>query len=155
MPGRIRAQLRTDYDRGTHPVPYDPEKLFACGATDNGEYLFWISDPANAPDRWRITVNEARGPGWFTYDGNLTAFLVSVLDGQLQVPLFPPSILDAPARFTPSHPTLWKPQPPTDVQPVDTAAIRSWARANGYDVPSRGRIPLEIREAWERASHGN
>lgn len=27
--------------------------------------------------------------------------------------------------------------------------IRDWARSNGYDVPQRGRIPTEIREAFE------
>ncbi|MEU7474102.1 histone-like nucleoid-structuring protein Lsr2 [Streptomyces sp. NPDC044984] len=152
MPGRIRAQLRKDYDQGAYPVPHDPEKLFACGSTDNGEYLFWITDPATDPDRWHIAVNEARGPRWFTYDGTLTAFLVCTLSGQIQVPQFPHSLLDTPARFTPSHSTLWKSEPPSDTQPVDTAAIRSWARAHGYDVPPRGRIPREVREAWERAN---
>ncbi|MFE6844652.1 histone-like nucleoid-structuring protein Lsr2 [Streptomyces sp. NPDC057686] len=33
---------------------------------------------------------------------------------------------------------------------VDTAAIRSWALANGYHAPPRGRIPSAVREAWER-----
>ncbi|MFJ8542384.1 histone-like nucleoid-structuring protein Lsr2 [Streptomyces sp. NPDC093586] len=152
MPGRIRTRLRKDYDQGTHPVPHDPDTLFACGATDNGEYLFWITDPATDPDRWRIAVNEARGPRWYTYDGTLTAFLTGVLTGQKRVPQFPPSLLDAPACFTPSRPTLVKPPPPTDARPVDTAAIRSWARAHGYTVPPRGRIPIGVREAWERAT---
>ncbi|MGY3200270.1 Lsr2 family DNA-binding protein [Streptomyces sp. TE5632] len=151
MPGRIRAQLRKDHDQGTHPVPYDPDKLFACGSTDNGEYLFWITHPVTDPDLWRIAVNEAPGPRWFTYDGPLTGFLISALSGQTSVPQFPHGLLGAPARFTPSHPTLWKPEPPSDVQPVDTAAIRAWARDNGYDVPLRGRIPPTVREAWEHA----
>ncbi|MFE9722650.1 hypothetical protein ACFYQ5_03350 [Streptomyces sp. NPDC005794] len=150
MPGRIRAQLRKDYEQGTHPVPYDPETLFACAGTDNGEYLFWITDPAADPDRWRIAVNQARGPGWFTYDGTLTAFLTAVLGGQIQVPLFPAGIVEASARFEPARPQLWKPGPFPVTRPVDTRSIRSWARAHGYDVPSRGRVPLEAREAWER-----
>lgn len=29
--------------------------------------------------------------------------------------------------------------------------IRDWARSNGYDVPDRGRIPADIREAFEAA----
>ncbi|MFD4766353.1 hypothetical protein [Streptomyces niveus] len=36
MPARIRPYLRTDYDRDTYPVPYDPDHLFACGVTGNG-----------------------------------------------------------------------------------------------------------------------
>jgi hypothetical protein len=29
--------------------------------------------------------------------------------------------------------------------------VRIWARANGYDVPERGRVPREVREAYEKA----
>jgi hypothetical protein len=32
-----------------------------------------------------------------------------------------------------------------------TADIREWARANGYEVSDRGRIPAEIRAAYEAA----
>jgi hypothetical protein len=30
--------------------------------------------------------------------------------------------------------------------------IRDWARSNGYDVPDRGRIPADVREAFEAAN---
>lgn len=30
--------------------------------------------------------------------------------------------------------------------------IRTWARDNGYDVPNRGPIPADVREAWAAAS---
>lgn len=30
--------------------------------------------------------------------------------------------------------------------------IREWARSNGHDVPERGRIPADVREAFEAAS---
>ncbi|QIG44778.1 Lsr2 family protein [Nocardioides anomalus] len=29
--------------------------------------------------------------------------------------------------------------------------IREWARENGHDVPERGRIPADVREAYESA----
>ncbi|GAA5144766.1 Lsr2 family protein [Nocardioides marinquilinus] len=29
--------------------------------------------------------------------------------------------------------------------------IRDWARSNGYDVPARGRIPGEVRDAFDAA----
>jgi hypothetical protein len=29
--------------------------------------------------------------------------------------------------------------------------IREWARENGHDVPERGRIPAEVRSAYESA----
>ncbi|WP_448316656.1 Lsr2 family DNA-binding protein, partial [Streptomyces sp. CO7] len=151
MPGRIREQLRRDRERGSHPVPHPPDRLFACGVTDNGEYLFWVTDPAGAPDHWPVTVNEARGPRWFTHEGTLTSFLAGVFRGTVSVPLFPRGPAGARHRFVPSRPTLWKPGPPVATSTVDTGRIRSWARARGYDVPPRGRVPREVREAWERA----
>lgn len=32
------------------------------------------------------------------------------------------------------------------------SAIREWARANGYEVSDRGRIPAEVREAYAKAN---
>jgi hypothetical protein len=41
------------------------------------------------------------------------------------------------------------------VRPVggtqDTAKIRAWAKEQGYDVNDRGRVPGNIREAYEKA----
>ncbi|MEU5216529.1 histone-like nucleoid-structuring protein Lsr2 [Streptomyces sp. NPDC020807] len=37
-----------------------------------------------------------------------------------------------------------------DPRPED-APVRLWARANGYQVNDRGRIPGPIREAYERS----
>lgn len=33
----------------------------------------------------------------------------------------------------------------------DTALIRAWAKDNGFDVNDRGRVPANIREAYEKA----
>jgi hypothetical protein len=32
------------------------------------------------------------------------------------------------------------------------AEIRAWATSNGYDVPARGRIPADVRAAFEAAN---
>jgi Lsr2 len=32
-----------------------------------------------------------------------------------------------------------------------SAEIREWARQNGWDIPERGRIAAEVREAYEAA----
>ncbi|MFI1255348.1 Lsr2 family protein [Streptomyces netropsis] len=40
----------------------------------------------------------------------------------------------------------------TSARPAeDTAAIRAWAKENGYSVNERGRVPAEIREAYANA----
>ncbi|MFT8394804.1 histone-like nucleoid-structuring protein Lsr2 [Propionibacterium sp.] len=33
----------------------------------------------------------------------------------------------------------------------DAAQIREWAHANGHEVPLRGRIPKDVRQAYEEA----
>jgi ERCC4 domain/Lsr2 len=40
---------------------------------------------------------------------------------------------------------------PKAVEPGGAAEIRSWARANGVEVPPRGRIPVAVRQAWTEA----
>ena len=153
MPATLRAQLTQDRNQGRFPVPHDPQSLFAVGVTDNGNHLFWITTPETDPDAWRIAVNEARGHDWYTFDGTLTEFLAAVLGGQVQVSAFPDDLLHAGASFTPS------PAPPGPAQAaplssgrrIDSKAVREWARANGYDLPDRGRIPAEILQAWEEA----
>lgn len=32
-------------------------------------------------------------------------------------------------------------------------ALRAWAKANGYDVPDRGRIPKDVEEAFRKAGN--
>ncbi|MGA5135565.1 histone-like nucleoid-structuring protein Lsr2 [Streptomyces olivoreticuli] len=34
----------------------------------------------------------------------------------------------------------------------DTAEIRAWAKEQGYNVNDRGRVPADIREAYEKAA---
>lgn len=41
---------------------------------------------------------------------------------------------------------------PSSSSGVDTAAVRDWARENGYKVSERGRISAEVMEAY-RAAH--
>ncbi|MDX2972367.1 histone-like nucleoid-structuring protein Lsr2 [Kribbella solani] len=39
----------------------------------------------------------------------------------------------------------------TQVDP-DARTVKEWARSNGYEVNDRGRVPKEIREAFEAAN---
>ncbi|MGW7450064.1 Lsr2 family DNA-binding protein [Streptomyces sp. NPDC054787] len=121
----------------------------AIGGTEGGQKIFWITEPENAPDSWRVAINEAKGSRWFTYGGSLTHFLVALLSGAIDIPSFP-NLLGLPADFTPAVHSFEVADPPMR-PPVDTEDIRNWARANGLQVPARGRIPREVREAWEQA----
>jgi hypothetical protein len=35
--------------------------------------------------------------------------------------------------------------------PLETGSIRDWARSEGYELSERGRIPAEVRAAYEAA----
>lgn len=38
---------------------------------------------------------------------------------------------------------------------ADSATIRAWAKSNGWpDLKSRGRVPAEVRDAFEKANKG-
>ncbi|MGW1991958.1 Lsr2 family DNA-binding protein [Embleya sp. NPDC001921] len=159
MPARLRAQLdegRTVDARRSGALPCATEDLLAAGVTGNGHHLFWDTRPRDDPDRWRVAVTERLSAPWFTYRGSVTAFLVDVLGGTLRVPLFPRDLLDNGPAFTPSR--LRGRVPVTALNTwssVSTSTIRTWARANGYDVPDRGRVPIAILEAWEAATHSD
>ncbi|MFB8273522.1 histone-like nucleoid-structuring protein Lsr2 [Streptomyces sp. NPDC055955] len=155
MTTAVQEQLQRDRDQG-RPVPHAPAELFPIAVSDNGEYVFWHRPATCAPQEWTITVNEARGPRWFPFDGTLTEFLLSVLSGQTSVPLFPNGLLSQGTAFTPAaaRRPAQSPQTVTTTRPgtaTDSHAIRAWARANGYDVPDRGRIPAAIFSAWQDA----
>ncbi|MGW3398443.1 Lsr2 family DNA-binding protein [Streptomyces hydrogenans] len=151
MPARLRGQIKEVRQAARRPwqLPHSPENLLAMGVTGNGDYLFWVTQPADAPDEWTVAVNEALGALWFTYNGSLTEFLASVLSGITSVPMFPKDLLDHAPAFTPT--VLASITSAADAgAPVNTRAIRDWANANGYDLPERGRVPIDITEAWKR-----
>ncbi|MBN3932092.1 Lsr2 family protein [Streptomyces verrucosisporus] len=156
MPATLRDQLTRDRGQGRFPVPHDPQALFAVGVTDNGDHLFWITAPRTAPDTWRITVNQSCGRTWYTFDGPLTGFLAAVLSRRVQVPVFPEDLLGAGTFFTPSpaRTTSASVPEPGRGRRIDSRAVRAWARANGYGLPDRGRIPAVVLQAWEEAHPG-
>ncbi|MEU2122094.1 hypothetical protein [Nocardia niwae] len=101
MPTVIRGRLEEDRAQQKNPVPYDPQDLFAMGVTDNGEYLFWVTDPEDSPDQWTIAINEARGPRWFTYHGTLTQLLIALLTKTTNVLMFPDDLQTLDPFFLP------------------------------------------------------
>jgi hypothetical protein len=157
MPANLCRQLRKDREGGVFPVAHDPDDLLACGVTHNGEHVFWVTEPSNHPDSWRVAVNEARGPDWYTFDGGLVAFLAAVFSGRIDVPLFPDDLLDGGVGFSAHSERKPMGSGPTDPEPnaaraAASGVVRAWARAAGYDLPDRGRIPAAVIEAWEQAA---
>ncbi|MEU2514434.1 histone-like nucleoid-structuring protein Lsr2 [Streptomyces syringium] len=66
-------------------------------------------------------------------------------------------LLEALAPFTQAARKTGRPRKPVGRKASssggqDTAAIRAWAKENGYSVNDRGRVPADIREAYAKAS---
>lgn len=55
--------------------PCPPRLLQPVAVTSNGDDIFWLMDPPEKPDRWKVTVNDVNGDDWFIFDGHVTAFL--------------------------------------------------------------------------------
>ncbi|MCB5907134.1 histone-like nucleoid-structuring protein Lsr2 [Streptomyces pinistramenti] len=62
-------------------------------------------------------------------------------------------LLEAMAPFTKVGRRTGKARKPRNASASseDTAAIRAWAKENGYNVNDRGRVPADIREAYAKA----
>ncbi len=70
-------------------VEIGDEELAPWAITDNGDVCHWLLSASDDPDDWVVTVNEARGPRWTTFNLSASEFLVAVLSGDLPVDQFP------------------------------------------------------------------
>jgi hypothetical protein len=86
---RGREILRELGHNEEHPYPVD--ELLPVAATDNGDTIYWVTRPLDAPNLWTITGNEARDVHWPTFDGGIVDFLVAVLTGRRYFEIFPRS----------------------------------------------------------------
>jgi hypothetical protein len=68
------------------PIHPEPGGLLPWGSSDNGDVLFWVADPPDAPDEWSIAVSEVRGPGWYRHPGPLVRFHREWLTGVAPIP---------------------------------------------------------------------
>ncbi|MCZ4123102.1 SMI1/KNR4 family protein [Streptomyces sp. H39-S7] len=97
------AALRTLRDDFSEEVPFrleQPYEILTFAVTDNGDQCYWLRT-GDDPDQWTVLVNEARGPEWFPFDGNATAFLAATLSRRITVPVFPDDFPTDPPMFAP------------------------------------------------------
>ncbi|MFJ5798483.1 hypothetical protein [Streptomyces decoyicus] len=79
-----------------------PRQLQPVAVTSNGDDIFWLMEPPENPDRWKVTVNDLDSEDWFIFDGPFTAFLLSFCTNDVIVPSFPDDLLGKSAYFTPT-----------------------------------------------------
>lgn len=82
-------------------VPYRIDHLLAVGKTDNGDTIYWVTEPEAASDEWTVTANGARNTKWPHFDGGVVEFLVAVLSGTTRMDVFPGDFPSARPAFAP------------------------------------------------------
>lgn len=67
------------------PIEMQDERnrLVCWATTDNGEYLYWLVQPGDEPEKRRLLINDASGETWERYDMTVTQFLTAVLTGEI------------------------------------------------------------------------
>jgi hypothetical protein len=98
--------LRDFRASGSEELPYplqpDAGGLLPWGYTGNGDWGYWVADPPDEPDRWRIVLNGSRSPDWWEHPGPLVAFLADALSGAVRVPFLPAEFPSPNPGFAPA-----------------------------------------------------
>ncbi len=81
------------------PYPLFPEDdgLLPLGITDNGDVIHWLR--RGEPNDWKIVVNEARGPRYEEFDGDVTSFLRRMLTREIECSLLPSNFPEGAPSF--------------------------------------------------------
>ncbi|WP_217549183.1 SMI1/KNR4 family protein [Streptomyces sp. GbtcB6] len=82
-------------------VPYEIDELLAVGKTDNGDTIYWITNPEEDPNAWTVTANGARNTKWPHFDGGIVEFLVAILSRVTRLDVFPSDFPHPHPAFTP------------------------------------------------------
>lgn len=81
-----------------YPLDYRTGGLLPIGLSDNGDVVFYLTDPKRP---WDIVIHESRGPEWDQVEGPIDRFLARVLSGEYRSPIFPENFPDATVTFRP------------------------------------------------------
>ena len=99
----VRLDALRTLREGGETIPFDvdagQEDIVPWAITDNGDVVYWIREPRDAPDDWRVVVNEARGPAWEAFAGSATEFLAAVLSETTRIAIFPEDFPSDSPRF--------------------------------------------------------
>lgn len=72
-------ELRRHGEAIPHAIDSGNEAILPWAITENGDVVYWVTDPRDQPYDWHIVVNEARGPLWERFEGSATEFLEAVV----------------------------------------------------------------------------
>ena len=87
-------------------IPYDiepgNESLIPWPITDNADVCYWLLEEASNPESWTVVLNDGRGEEGLETGFRASAFLYSLLSGELAVSFFPDDFPSALPTFVPA-----------------------------------------------------
>jgi hypothetical protein len=89
-------------DENPYPLWPDPGGLIPVGQTDNGDYMFWLSQ--GPPADWGVVVWDRGLFGFERFDCDLTTFLARLATGEILPKEFPEDLLPSECLFRPDGP---------------------------------------------------
>jgi hypothetical protein len=70
------------------PYPLD-NGLLPIGATDNGDYIFWVISNNSGSESWKTAILASRSPNVEFFDENITSLLEGILSKRIKSISFP------------------------------------------------------------------
>jgi hypothetical protein len=100
-----------DRDELAYPLWPDQGGLVPFGATDNGDFLFWL--PRGAPEDWGVVVWDRGLWNFEAFDCDLTSFIAGLATGEIIPEAFPEDLATCDHLFQPHTPgdLRWPPLP--------------------------------------------
>ncbi len=87
-------------DEVSYPVWPQAGGLLAFGGTDNGDYLFWLTE--GSPDTWKVVVWGRGAQQFERLDCDMTDFLAGLASGEIMPEDFPEDLLPCELLFQPN-----------------------------------------------------
>jgi len=109
----VREICATCFDRAELAYPLWPDRggLVPFGATDNGDFLFWL--PRGAPEDWGIVVWDRGLQKFEVFDCDITSFIAGLATGEIIPKEFPEDLVTCDHLFQPhtADDLRWPPIP--------------------------------------------
>lgn len=88
-------ELKKDFPENYLRPPFpENHSLIIWGATDNGDYLFWIYEKNKNPNNWKVGIYDNDYNKEDVFEMNMSTFLEKLVKNEIQTDSLPEDFLD-------------------------------------------------------------
>ena len=89
------SELRKDFPKDYPRLPFpENNSLIIWGATDNGDYLFWVYDKDVEPNNWKVGIYDNDYNQEDIFEMNMSTFLEKLVKNEIETDAFPEDWLE-------------------------------------------------------------